>query len=84
MRFILCSLSAVFFTACTVQSKNPDFVYPELRASTSSDWPTLTPTQELIRLNEQAVGDVPSPERELAARIARLRAKAARLSAYRF
>jgi len=60
VRFVLCSFSAVFLTACTVQSKNPDFV------------------------NEQSVGDLPSPERELAARIARLRAKAARLSAYRF
>ena len=63
---------------------NPHFVYPDLHQSISKDRPQLLPTDQLARDNIERVGDSISPQAALAARIARLRRKAALLSAYRF
>jgi hypothetical protein len=74
----------VSLSACSVQHNNPDFAYPEYKGSDSEDWPALLPTEQLAATNEANVGDTPNPNISLNGRIARLRAKAARLSAYRF
>lgn len=75
---------AIALTGCSVRKDNPDFVYPDLHASVSTDFPQLLPTDQLARDNAQRVGSAASPQAALAARIARLRRKAALLSAYRF
>jgi hypothetical protein len=81
---IILTISVIALTGCSVQKAHPDFVYPELHQSESTDQPQLLPTDQLARDNAARVGVTTSPQAALAARIARLRRKAARLSAYRF
>jgi hypothetical protein len=59
-------------------------VYPELRAANGNEWPELKPSAQLARENDAAIGQGKSPELILSSRIARLRARAAALSAYQF
>jgi len=79
-----CIFCVLVLSGCSVQKDNPDFVYPALHASVSTDRPQLLPTDQLARDNAALVGNSVSPQGALAARIARLRRKAALLSAYRF
>jgi hypothetical protein len=81
---VILILTGIALAGCSVHKDNPDFVYPKLHQSVSSDRPQLLPTDQLARDNAQRVGVSISPQAALAARIARLRRKAARLSAYRF
>ena len=77
-------MGVIALAGCSVRKDNPDFVYPKLHASVSTDRPQLLPTDQLARDNAARVGDSVSPAGALAERIARLRRKAALLSAYRF
>mgnify|MGYP001050276011 FL=1 len=83
MRILLIFMT-VAVTGCSVQRNNPGFVYPDLHASVTTTWPELQSTDQLAQKNTALVGDTISPQNALARRIARLRRKAARLSAYRF
>lgn len=67
-----------------MQKDNPNFVYPELQQSVAQEMPSLLPTDQLAKDSIARVGTTVSPHAELARRIARLRRKVARLSAYRF
>ena len=77
-------IGVIALAGCSVRRDNPGFVYPDLHASVSTDRPQLLPTDQLVRDNAARVGNAVSPQGALAARIARLRRKAALLSAYRF
>ncbi len=77
-------IGVIALAGCSVQKDNPDFVYPKLHATASTDRPQLLPTDQLARDNAARIGNSVSPAGALVARIARLRRKAALLSAYRF